>query len=308
MRVNLPEWMETEIASIENDRVHGATYLTERSIRLVQKAAAGGASPDLLKEAALRIAASRPMMASVFNFANELLLFLESEESCRRCVEFCREYLLLSERFTKRAVVLAAETLPKEGTILTHSASTMVRDALLVASEAGARMRVWCTESRPGKEGVAFARSLCESGIETTLIIDAAAPFLLSEADMVLVGADGVGTFGLVHKIGTYAIALAAKRAEVAFVSVASGKKLWPSGHVGVVEPPKDGSELGAEGCLEALNLYFDVTPPDPGVRIVTEEGVLDFHEVRRRCEEMPLHPLLSSRARGSCAQPLRQL
>ncbi len=299
MRDEVSRWMEREIESVKKDRVHGASYLTAKCIRAVEAAAESGASLDLLRKSALDIAASRPMMASVFNFANELLLFLDGEDTPRRCVEFCRAYLEQLERSATIVSSKAAEMLPGRGTILTHSASTAVRDTLLEAFGTGAGFRVLCTESRPGKEGVAFARSLCDAGIETTLIIDAAAPFLVREADMVLVGADGIGTFGLVHKIGTYAIALAAERAGVAFLSVASARKLWPSAIERVVEPPKEGSEVGAEGSLEAMNLYFDVTPLGRWVRIVTEDGVLDDGDVRHRCEKMPIHPLLSNPSRN---------
>src|SRR3989304_8311282 len=71
---------------------------------------------------------------------------------------------------------------------------------------------VFVTESHPGLEGRQLAKDLINIGLTVKLVADSAVTSILSDVDLVLVGADSVLADGsLVNKVGTGNIAELAK-------------------------------------------------------------------------------------------------
>ena len=149
--------------------------------------------------------------------------------------------------------------------------------------------RVYATETRPWLQGARLtAWELAHDGIPVTLIVDSAAAATLRAEGVrwVLVGADRIAANGdVANKIGTYALALAA-RANGARVMVVA-----PSGTVDLTVP--DGAAIPIEdrgpdevwravggaprpAGLEVANPSFDVTPAGLVDVLVTEKGVLE--------------------------------
>ncbi|GAG54283.1 unnamed protein product, partial [marine sediment metagenome] len=79
----------------------------------------------------------------------------------------------------------------------------------------GKNFNIICTESRPANEGFCLAEKLGKEEIKVKLIVDSASFSLLPEIQLILVGADALSTQGLVNKIGTLGLALAAKKFKV---------------------------------------------------------------------------------------------
>ncbi|WP_457592238.1 translation initiation factor eIF-2B [Hydrogenimonas sp.] len=283
------------VEKIRRDSVHGASYLTVQAAEALKELALGGASVEELRSAAVAVSKSRPMMASVFRLANDLLFFLQKEREGEEVAAFCDDFAGGMHDAVHAASRFAAAYASNARILLTHSYSTAVERTLKRLLQNGKRPQVLCTESRPGYEGTELARTLCEAGIETTLVIDAAAPYLCDRAELVLLGADGIGSFGLVHKIGTYAIALAAKEYGVEVAAIAAGTKFWPAGIREIEEPPKSSRVLNDGECFGALNLYFDKTPLAYVESVITENGILNSKEAAAYCRNIPLHPLLAA-------------
>ncbi len=83
--------------------------------------------------------------------------------------------------------------------------------------------------SSPVEEGRTLVAELTGAGIDAELVEDADAPDRVKEADVVLVGADTVFRDGTVcNKIGTIALARAARDAAVPVVVAAELIKLVP--------------------------------------------------------------------------------
>ena len=97
--------------------------------------------------------------------------------------------------------------------LLTHSSSATVLAALLRAHEAGKRFGVVCTESRPLYEGVALARRLAAAGIGVEVIADAAAAVFIHGFYTLLIGADAITPEGVINKVGTLGMSIAARSA-----------------------------------------------------------------------------------------------
>ena len=144
------------------------------------------------------------------------------------------------------------------------------------------------TETRPLLQGARLtAWELERMGAPYRVIVDAAGPALLSRgmADVVLTGADRIAANGdTANKIGTFALAVAARYASVPFVVVA------PESTVDMDTPSGDAIQIEDRGADEvvnvrgmpitpegtgALNPAFDVTPAELITAIVTDRRVV---------------------------------
>jgi hypothetical protein len=95
-------------------------------------------------------------------------------------------------------------------------------------SSRGPGLSVIVCESRPLCEGCAMAQRLAAAGLQVTLITDAQAGVFVEQADAVLLGADAVTPDGVVNKVGSRLLALAAKAAGVPVLAVADSLKVSP--------------------------------------------------------------------------------
>jgi translation initiation factor 2B subunit (eIF-2B alpha/beta/delta family) len=151
------------------------------------------------------------------------------------------------------------------------------------------------SEGRPSNEGVEFGTSLPTWGIPVTLVVDAALPRLLDRCDLVLAGADAISENDFVNKVGTYALALAAREAEVPFYVAALTEKLIPEGIRGRPDRIWDPSEVLADppAGVTVENRYFESTPLSLISGIITERGLLGAGDVPSRIAEEPVSPAL---------------
>jgi len=152
----------------------------------------------------------------------------------------------------------------------------------------GALAHVIADETRPLLQGSRLtAWELGQLGIEHYLVADGAGPFVISQglSDAVVVGADRVAANGdVANKIGTYSLALAARRAGVPFVVSAPESTIDESTASGAdipLELRADDEVTSFQGVraapdgTRALNYAFDVTPADLVTAIVTENRVI---------------------------------
>ncbi len=152
----------------------------------------------------------------------------------------------------------------------------------------GALAHVIADETRPLLQGSRLtAWELGQLGIEHYLAADGAGPFLIAQgqSDAVVVGADRVAANGdVANKVGTYSLALAARRAGIPFVVAAPESTIDEATASGAdipIELRADeevtcfaGVRAAPEGT-RALNYAFDVTPADLVTAIVTEDRVI---------------------------------
>ena len=174
---------------------------------------------------------ARPSMAAVGRLLQHWIDTLPDGRSPAgaRAVAHCDALLALADRARRDAVRLARERLARiPGTVVTHSASGTVRDALAERSPAD----IVAAVSHPGGEGRAFAAALGARCIE-----DAEAVRLAAQCGAVLVGADAIGRRSFVNKVGTRPLAIAARRAGRPFLVVAESFKRVDADAPHVAEP-----------------------------------------------------------------------
>lgn len=141
----------------------------------------------------------------------------------------CEQILARADAAFEKTIGLGRERLCRiSGPIVTHSASSTVRHVL--ANLAPDRVVVGVSE--PGGEGRSLAAEL-----GTHCVSDAEAVRRVARAGAVLVGADAVGTHTFVNKVGTLALARAARKADTPFFVVAESFKWVPLADPPVVEP-----------------------------------------------------------------------
>lgn len=246
---------------------------------------------------------AQPMMAPLVHLSSKLLA---ASDRCTSSAEIAQTVMTLSRQFVEQlharldaVAVNAAEVIPDRGMVLTHSSSSTVLEALIQASERGKHFRVFCTESRPMREGVALARRLNAAGIPATLLVDSAAYTVLSTVQMILVGGDAVTPDGLVNKIGTYGLAIAARDQTKSFYALCDSTKFLPASYPLPNQPEHDPREVLTTPMpgISVMNYYFDRTPLELLSGIITEEGILSVSQVKERLSSIQIHSQLLSRS-----------
>lgn len=155
------------------------------------------------------------------------------------------------------------------------------------ARDAGKRVAVIADETRPFLQGLRLtAWELAKDDIPVTVITDNMAGHVMKggKVDVVVVGADRIAANGdAANKIGTYMVAVLAKRHNIPFYVAAPITTLdlsIPSGDQIPIEE-RDSREithvrdhqLGPDG-VNVHNPAFDVTPNDLIAAIITDKGV----------------------------------
>ncbi|HEX9544156.1 MAG TPA: S-methyl-5-thioribose-1-phosphate isomerase [Pyrinomonadaceae bacterium] len=155
------------------------------------------------------------------------------------------------------------------------------------ARDAGKRVAVIADETRPFLQGLRLtAWELAKDNIPVTVITDNMAGHVMKNGDVnvVVVGADRIAANGdAANKIGTYMVAVLARKHEIPFYVAAPITTLDLSLKSGQEIPIEQrdrkevthirGQQLAPDG-IEVSNPAFDVTPHDLITAIITDRGV----------------------------------
>jgi len=156
------------------------------------------------------------------------------------------------------------------------------------AVEAGKKIAVIVDETRPFLQGARLtAWELVQENIPVTLITDNMAGHLMSqgEIDAVVVGTDRVSANGdVANKIGTYMVAVLAKRHNIPFYVACPLSTIDLNVSCGKDIPIEERLEDEVKGFRETQwaaagvsvrNPAFDVTPAELVTGLITERGVV---------------------------------
>lgn len=163
------------------------------------------------------------------------------------------------------------------------------------AFAAGRVAEVYAGETRPWLQGARLtAWELVRDGIPVRLVADGAAAWLMRRRGIhwVIVGADRVAANGdVANKIGTYALAIAARHHGARLMVVAPSSTLDPAVSDGSRIPVEDrdprellelgGQPIAADGA-GAWNPVFDITPAELVDVLVTERGAVERPDAER--------------------------
>jgi methylthioribose-1-phosphate isomerase len=200
---------------------------------------------------------------------------------------------------------LGAALIPEKARVMTHCnagalATAGYGTALgVIRSSKGKNISVIANETRPYLQGARLtAYEMVQEGIPVTLITDSMAGHLMSrgEVDVVVVGADRIAANGdVANKIGTYALAVLAKRHGIPFYVAAPLSTFDPSIPDGSRIPIEERGAEEVTGYRDARwapqgvsvrNPAFDVTPAELVTGIITEKGVV-MHPTREKLQSL---------------------
>jgi translation initiation factor 2B subunit (eIF-2B alpha/beta/delta family) len=249
--------------------------------------------------------AAQPTMALVHQLAARAFAVVESGVSrgdrpvdLRRALQESCEAEQRDLETGRAAVCRRALDLlpPRRAWIATLSASSVVHDAILAAQAAGREPHVLVAESRPLLEGRRMAASLAERGVPVWLVVDAALPLVLSQAQQLWLGADAVTDLGVLNKIGSYAAALAAREHSVPAYALAGRRKFLPAATAAlkILERRPDEVWDAAPKGVRPRNVYFELVPMGLLRGVVVEDAVLPPGEAAQLARERPLPDLLA--------------
>jgi len=189
---------------------------------------------------------------------------------------------------------LGAELIPDRARIMTHCNTGALATAGhgtalgVIRSARSKNVSVIACETRPYLQGARLTAWECvQEGIPCTLITDSMAGHLMSrgEVDVVIVGADRIAANGdVANKIGTYSLAVLARRHAIPFYVAAPlstfDPKIPDGSHIPIEERPADevtgyrDIRWAPEG-VKVRNPAFDVTPAELVTALICEKGVL---------------------------------
>lgn len=300
--------IEKAISELANDRTSGASFLAKSAVEVLDRFAGwvcdtrGALSPDdyivELIEVGKQLVQTQPTMASIIRAVNEVIITtkekatqLENEVGtdlktqlkylCTFTQSCTRKYILESDLALETISREYSEILSAGDTVMTISASSAIERLLMQANNESMALIVYVPESRPMYEGRMMAKRLAENNVKTTLIADSAMFHYLSECTKIIVGADRVIPEGVVNKIGTYGLAIAARELKKPFYCVCERMKFIPNiipveklivlhATEQLLKPKREREE---SDYLMNKNIYFDFTPMEYVTRFLTEDG-----------------------------------
>lgn len=298
--------LEHLVEPLRNDRTSGSVVLGRKAAEVLRRAAARvpAGSPEefrwALGQAVLMVLEAQPAMATLVRLAVDVLDAVEAatdlEEARHRALHAAGAFQAGLAARSADAAQRASALLPEGGRVITCSSSSTVQAALLSAAERRARLSVVCLESRPMNEGRALAQTLSRAGLDVVYAVDAAAAVLTAESDAVLLGADSVGDAGVVNKIGSSSLALAARHAGIPVLVVADSTKILPRRFPQDTRDDRPPGEVwDAPPGVEVWNRYFEASPIAWVSALVTEDATLAPAAVETLRGAMAVPPALQT-------------
>jgi methylthioribose-1-phosphate isomerase len=158
---------------------------------------------------------------------------------------------------------------------------------IYMAHDAGIALHVWVDETRPRGQGASLtAFELGSHGVPHAIVADNAGGHYMQKGmvDLVIVGTDRVTANGdVANKIGTYMVAVLAKRHGIPFYVAAPLSTVDMNCPTGEQIPIEERNireithvqdiQLAPDG-IDVSNYAFDVTPNELVSAIITEKGV----------------------------------
>ncbi|MCK5332412.1 hypothetical protein KAJ41_00945 [Candidatus Parcubacteria bacterium] len=256
-----------------------------------------------IKNIARKLAVVQPIESMAQNIIG--FIIFELQDPSINDIEDCKKTMRKSTFSLNRTIAENEKKFIENGTdlvrsitkktrplnIFTHCYSSGVRNILEKINNRNIDIKVFNIETRPVFQGRMTAKKMSDIGINVTMCLDSATPFLISKKsgsniDVILIGADSVSLSGsVVNKSGGYGMALSAFSEQIPVYIVASLLKI-KKGTTSFVDIPvetKPFREIWPEAPIgvDIMNLAFDVIPPEFITGFITEFGILKPEEIK---------------------------
>jgi len=262
--------IETLIEFIKKDQsetIHGLLESLKLCMKVVKDASSSSTSVQSGCELFVRF---------ITLLARSLLEDKDFQKSKQVMVERGMTYLKRVELSRGKIAQLCKPFIRDGTTLLIHSFSRVVLETLKLAAQSQIRFTVYVTESRPDDSGKTMVESLEAANIPCTLILDAAVGYIMERVDIVLVGAEGiVESGGIINKIGSYSVALAAHASNKPFYVLSESFKFVRLYPLKQEDTPNIHTYDMTTGDRQTSHPVVDYTPPAYITLLFTDLGIL---------------------------------
>lgn len=269
------------------------------------QASASSSRPEFdaqLKKTVDYLATSRPTAVNLFWALDRMARIagetpeLPAGEMLARLLQEARDIELEDREMCASIGRHGAELLQDQQGVVTHCNAGGLATAgdgtalsvIFAAAAQGKQLHVFADETRPLLQGARLTTwELMQRGIETTLICDSMAGWVMKEGRVqaVVTGADRIAANGdAANKIGTYSVAVLAKAHGIPFYVAAPSSTFDLSAKTGDDIPIEQRAaeeithgfgKATAPPNVGVYNPAFDVTPASYIAAIITERGLI---------------------------------
>jgi translation initiation factor eIF-2B subunit delta len=260
-----PGFAET-IETLRNDSLSSSSEMVRSAIDRIL--AYGSANEQEWLEFGAALISVRPYMAPFFNLGTAVK---EAAPRGTLAVHTAVSSLAQKEKDAPSLIAEQVRCLPGH-VFITLSYSGTVMQCLLELAKTR-EMRVIVLRSLPLGEGEMTCSKLLVNGVKVEMVDDSMAFSAMAEADHCLVGADAVTSEGVVNKVGTANLALAARQLGKGCHVLTSTLKVAPIKEHDLMLSEESGP------CLRRHQV-FELTPLPLFTDLMTDEGTLSPAEM----------------------------
>lgn len=282
---------------IQKLAVRGAPLIGVAAAFSLAQFAQANSDENFIRKAAGELRSARPTAVNLMWAIDRILSLphLNAETILQSAFDIAEEDARMCEAMASHALDLIQDgdgilTVCNSGGLATAGLGTAL-GAILNAHKQGRKIHVYACETRPLLQGARLtAWELSQAGVSYTLICDSVAATLMKQGKITkcFVGADRIAANGdFANKIGTYALALAAKFHSIPFYAVAPRSTVdehCDSGDCIPIEERGEEEVHGVRGSFGAVswaapgakvfNPAFDVTPFSLVSGIILDSGI----------------------------------
>lgn len=301
-------WRQNLEGLVKDSRLDGHGYLYEIAALLADVIAESVPETRtayrswLIRRAKSFVAAGRER-AAVFRLVNGLLWAVDESPSGAdmraKALWYLQGYGERRAAILTELVAVAARELSRYRKVMTYGRDPDLIASLSRAAEKNVAPSVMLGEGRPRFEGMALASELAWAGIDVTLGVDMALFGWLQEVEALVFGAESLTSRGLVHKLGTAALANAAEAHEIPVYVICAQVDFMPAEYLsGADSGAGDPDEIApdAHERVTIRNVPWDLTPLGQITAVITDRGMLSGDPLAEALRAAQVYPGLVGR------------
>lgn len=288
--------------NIKSLKIQGATAVARAIISVLRQYGVGDKSKNLrvwqknLKKVANYLLSARPTEPMAQNGVK--FIFSELTKVKPKNIIQAKNYLkkaagdflLLMEDAAQLIIPIGQTIIKNSDNILTHCHSWLVEQILVTARKSEKKFHLFNTETRPLFQGRITSQKCLRANIETTMVTDSSAGFLISRysgkdlmIDKIILGADAILPNGsAVNKIGSYSIVSAAQYERVPVYIATTLLKFHPKSWIKIEERSPKEIWPDAPKKLKIINFAFDLVPAEWITGIICEAGIIRPRNIKK--------------------------
>ena len=228
--------VEQIVQDIKDIKIQWATNIAKAAFEVIisesnsQEFSSKNEYIDFVNKSMEILIAARPTEPMLFNWMDYIkseMDKLKSENDVKKCQELvvhaAQFYLNLINETAERAVLNGLWVINEWDNVLTHCHSSSAIKTLKLHKIKWVNFKVYNTETRPLYQWRKTSADLIAAGIDTTMVVDGVAPFLMDESswtdlmmDCVIIWCDAIKLdWGVINKVWSYSVWLSALYANV---------------------------------------------------------------------------------------------